>query len=553
MVLQQYYSGPANETFKFAPEIIADYRAYREYMDGNKQKAKIARQTAEVQEPPKPSKPKTERGSQRRAKSTPQMDWLRELICPFVYGDGTPDGPRPSVTKADFIGRWNQRMGLPSLPNYKLLDHFQASGTAYYMGQGWANADRTLVLIDIDVLKSKNRGTPEGAKRFAEHLKSIWPNLYFERSTNGKGIHAYIILWKHDVDAKKTNAALKRFELWLRAEAKRVNADIELVEIKGTCLDLTLDDKFAQAVTFGTLAKLPREVNRFSEWEQTTTLRVQDLESNIYDVIETKVQDIAQDNEAKITAKLPNVVCDSQPNMTEDIAGNDIAGKDLAGTDIAHADISEGSTTGKFITKEQLSRIPHYECLYREWVGPDDLMAGKFRVTAHDFAVALMLLQHFKADANHDESMPVRRVGELWTALYVAEDITRGFNHHRWKVIRDFLSASGHINWIDNRYEHPNMVKNENGKWCRTKGGNGKVSVGIACKWRINDFFDHWLNQISSLSTLNIGEASFVDTKLLRLVPPNGNGRNLRPVHASIRALKLREQFDKACELMIAA
>ena len=543
MELLTYYSDPATENFELPPEILADYRAYREYMDGNKQTATIARQTAVAQKPPKPSKPKKKRGPQRRAKSTPQIEWLRELICPFVYGDGTPDGPRPSVTKAEFIGRWNQRIGLPSLPNYKLLDHFQASGTAYFMGQGWDKADQTLVMIDIDVLKSKNRGTPEGAKRFAEHLKSIWPNLYFERSTNSKGIHAYLILWKRDADAKKTNAALKRFELWIRAEAKRVNADIELVEIKGTCLDLTLDDKFAQAVTFGTLAKLPREVNRFSEWEQTTTLRVQDLESSIYEVIETKPQDIAPVKEIKITAKLPSVVGNSQPNTTNDIADEDIA----------RSDISEGSTTGKFITKEQLSRIPHYESLYREWVGPDDLMAGKFRVTAHDFAVALMLMQHFKVDPNHDKSSPVRRVGELWTALYMAEDITRGFNHRRWKVIRDFLSANGHLNWSDNRYEHPNMVKNANGKWCRAKNGNGKVSMGIACKWEISDGFDHWLNQISSLSTLNIREASFVNTKLRRLVPPNGNGRNLRPVQASIRALKLREQFDKACELMIAA
>ena len=509
-------------------------------MAGNKRKAEIARQTAPAKKTPKP---KQKRGPQRREKSTLQMKWLRSLICPFVYGDATPDGPRPSLTKEFFIWRWNQRLGLPNLPNYKLLDHFQGLGTMYFMGQGWIKADYTLVMIDIDVLKSKKLGSPEGALKFAEHLKSIWPDLYFERSTGGKGIHAYLILRKRDCDAKRTNSALKRFEAWLRAEAKRVNADIELVEIKGTCLDLNLDGKKVQSVKYGSLAKLPRDVNRFSEWESTTTLRVSDLESSTYDINQLPHEDIAQVGKATFTDILPSDACVTAPILREDIAHRDIA----------RADIAEGSTSGKFITKEQLSRIPQYECLYREWVGPNDLMAGKFRVTAHDFAVALMLCQHVKADANHDESLPVRRVEGLWTALFHAGDIQRGFSHHRWRVIRNYLSEKGHIDWIDNRYEHPNLAKNENGKWCRTKGSNGKASFGVACKWGISEGLDNWLNQIASAKNHNIGEASFVDTKLRKLVPPNGNGKNLRPVLAFVRALKLWEEFDRACELMIAA
>ena len=180
-------------------------------------------------------------------------------------------------------------------------------------------------------------------------------------------------------------------------------------------------------------------------------------------------------------------------------------------------------------------------------------MAGKFRVTPHDFAIALILMQHFKIDPNHDKSSPVRRIGELWTALYVAEDITRGFNHRRWKVIRDFLSVNGHVDWSDNRYERPEMVKNDKGKWCRKKDSDGKESVGVACKWEISEGLDNWLNQIASAANNIIGEASFVDTKLRKLVPPNGKGKNLRPVWAFVRALKLWEVFDRACELMIAA
>ena len=45
-------------------------------------------------------------------------------------------------------------------------------------------------MLDIDCHKS---GSPEGARQFAEYLKKkFFPNLYYETSTNGNGIHGYI-------------------------------------------------------------------------------------------------------------------------------------------------------------------------------------------------------------------------------------------------------------------------------------------------------------------------------------------------------------------------
>jgi len=52
--------------------------------------------------------------------------------------------------------------------------------------------------IDIDCHKT---GTLEGAIAFANHLKdTLFPNLYFEVSTNGNGVHGYIIIEKADLD-----------------------------------------------------------------------------------------------------------------------------------------------------------------------------------------------------------------------------------------------------------------------------------------------------------------------------------------------------------------
>ena len=513
MELQTYYSVDTDERLYGDPPNITEHAAFREYMDRKNRERKLAR----ISTKPKPKRPakKRRKSKLRREKSTLEMKWLKDLICPFVYAEKTPDGIRPSVTKEAFIGRWNMKMGQSSLPNYKLLDHFQGKETLYFMGQGWSKADRTLVMIDIDVQKSKKLGTPEGARRFAEHLKTIWPNLYFETSTNGLGIHGYAVLWKRRADAQRTNDALKRFEAWLRSEAKKINADIEQVEIKGTCLDLTLDGRFCQAVKFGVPAKLPRDSSRFSEWQNTTVLRVHDLESAVYDVIETKV------------------TIDTAMTVNEPVAVVPFPIKEIV----------SGSVSNRFIDEEQLASIPAFEKLYREWVGPKDLMAGKFRVTAHDFAVAMVLLRHFKADGNCDKTLPCRRVEELWAGLYESGDVDRGWNHHRWKVIRDFLSAQGHIDWTDHRYEPP------------ISGGTDqkKSNRGIACKWSISDEYDHWLQRMSLTITLKTGEASFVDTKINKIVPSQGKGKNLRPMSCQLRALRFLERADQACELLFAA
>src|SRR6516165_8060668 len=51
-------------------------------------------------------------------------------------------------------------------------------------------------MIDIDVLKGKMLGSPEGARKFAAFLRTWFPNLYVEASTGGKGQHAYLLVRK---------------------------------------------------------------------------------------------------------------------------------------------------------------------------------------------------------------------------------------------------------------------------------------------------------------------------------------------------------------------
>lgn len=505
-----YYSGPAQEK-------LDDADAFRKYMDEKQRQRKLARnQRRNVGKKPQPmqtSRPKAKYANKprRRAAATPATIWLNSLICPWVYGEKTPVGVRPSIEIEKFVQRWNQKTGLRQIANYRLLDHFGGDGTLYFFGQGYKKAKRSLAMIDIDVLKSKGLGSPEGATKFAEHLKHIWPNLYFEVSTNGKGIHCYVIIYKFQSEAFEVNKALKRLEKWLRVEAKRVNADIELVEVKGTCMDMTFEYGKLQAVKYGMFAKLPRDVSRFSEWQKTTELRVVDLYGKRFDV---------DQQAATMTTPVP------KPGIVKQ----------------CH---SSGSVSGKIISEEELASIPQFERLYGEWVGPVGLKARKFRVTEHDFAVAMVILRHFKANPNNDGSLPCRRVAELWTALFDDEDVQRPWNHHRWKAIRDFLAARGHIDWSDHRYDY-GTVKND---------GQGR-NKGIACKWSITDEYDWTLEKVASLSALSRGEASFVDTRIRSLIPTQGNGENLRPTPFPLR-VELEQKFwfraYDACEHLCAA
>ena len=283
---------------------------------------------------------------------------------------------------------------------------------------------------------------------------------------------------------------------------------------------MIFDGSSLQAVKYGSFAKLPRDISRFPEWENTTVLRVQDLESRVFDVDELTDPAVVEPESVAIV------------NMS--IQGVKVQKKSFN---------VGGSVSGKVISEEELASVPQFERLFREWVGPDDLMAGKFRVTAHDFAVAMMLLRHFKADTNRDGSLPTRRVGELWTALYKSGDIQRGWNHHRWKRIRDFLSAKGHIDWTDHRYQYGGLVGEKNVR-------------GIACKWKITDEFCCNLEQVSLVSALNAGGASFVDTKIRNLIPTQGNGHYFKPKRFPLwveREQKFWLRASDACEKLFAA
>ena len=122
---------------------------------------------------------------------------------------------------------------------------------------------------------------------FVSYLRAHhFANLYYERSTNGRGAHAYFLLEKDGLSVPAVkNILLKKLQPWLNHLAK--GFDVELVEIKGLPPEATWGDRRYDLTSYkaGVLAKLPRGIfDRFAELQETTVLNAKTLAMEVPDI-----------------------------------------------------------------------------------------------------------------------------------------------------------------------------------------------------------------------------------------------------------------------------
>lgn len=350
-------------------------------------------------------------------KESVQIDWLKQRISRVAYGEKTNVGIRPNISKKLLIK--NNKLLIRRLPNKKILDHIENKKTIYYYGNGKSSNEETLVMIDIDVKKKNNLGSTQGALDFINHLKTKFPKLYYEASTNGKGIHGYFILKKLNVSANVVNKTLKNFENWLKKEAEEVKADIEIVEIKGLCPEILYKENKITNIKYGTLAKIPRNLSVLSS-KDNQFLSIKDIEK-----------------EYSFEVKIKNK--------------------------------KEGSVSNKLFSDEDIKNLDKFKEIYNNLTDNHKLKARNHVVTEDDFAIALLILLFINKNPNKDGSIPTERVKQLWISLYKFNNVKRNWNHHRWKVIRDLLSMKNLIDWTDNKYEFGNKSNNQKGIACKWK------------------------------------------------------------------------------------
>jgi hypothetical protein len=143
--------------------------------------------------------------------------------------------------------------------NRPMMAHFAGMHILYFQADGRTETSEVIVCIDIDC---HDRGSYEGACACVSWLiENGFPGLFWSKSTNGRGIHAYLRVAKAGTNARGLDSAILGFERWLKYKATVHDWDIEGIEVKGRppIFDWGSEKHELTGLKMGSLAKLPVE------------------------------------------------------------------------------------------------------------------------------------------------------------------------------------------------------------------------------------------------------------------------------------------------------
>jgi len=386
--------------------------------------------TAEWHDKPKPRKrrrrsvlPEAYRQLPRHEKQQVRAAarWIRQRVSLVDWGRKMPDRkagkpvPKPVNLKDQVVpyiqgnwGSWVRKLTLTAI-----IRHLVGDDTAYFTANSLGN--ETLLMIDIDCHAT---GTLEGATHFAEFLKQYcFPDLYYEVSTHGNGIQGFVVVDKKFWTQAAYKDVLTGLEKWLKRVLRSTGFDVEDVELKGTPLTVSWGSRRREVknVTFGFLAKMPRDWRRFGEWLSTTRMTAYEL--------------------FHLPERFPEPEPEPQPEPRLEVQPPVRSPK--------------GSVLGKIVDPDDIRRL---EPLARELLrlgSPETGRSSRARVVAEDLQVALAIIRACTLHMNADGSMPVMRIKAIWDAVHEAGDTSRAFSFHRFQAIRNMLSDMGLLEWED--------------------------------------------------------------------------------------------------------
>jgi hypothetical protein len=213
------------------------------------------------------------------------MTWLRKRIHPYCWGQSDRHKEDfEQTTKGQVLRTFRAlRLGLPRghLPKMKnslMMGHFVGMLILYFEADGRYDTPEVIICIDIDC---HGKGSYEGACACVAWLiDNEFPGLFWSRSTNGRGVHAYLRVDKRGTNARALDRALLALERWLKYQLKIHRWDIEDIEVKGRPPIFSWGDERHEllGLKMGSLAKLPVEaLDRPLELMNTTLREVSEL------------------------------------------------------------------------------------------------------------------------------------------------------------------------------------------------------------------------------------------------------------------------------------
>jgi hypothetical protein len=289
-------------------------------------------------------------------------------------------------------------------------------------------------MIDIDC--HNGTGSLSGATDFAEYLRHWLPNLYYEVSTSGTGIHGYLFLNKEGCGGQWINTVARHFQNWLRVLLSEFKFNVSGIEVKGTSPEVARMADGRISFKCGQLAKLPRQMlNRFDEFKGTPVVSGDEI------------------------MRLP--VPEKAP-PAESSLGPIFSDQDLARLDSVH-----------FLAAKKLLNSPSLPT-----------PTGRVRIVREDVATFLFLLEWFSKNPNSDGTMPMARFQACWNLLAVNGNVKRHFDAKRFAAIRNWLDHLSLLVW-DNDHFYPGFMS-----------ASGKYVRGQACKWKASEELMDWLIEL---------------------------------------------------------
>lgn len=389
----------------------------------------------------------------------PACPHLRRLVSPYDHGLKHQGRVVHANTNESVVRDLDSRGWVRGLTNGAMVRHFAGEATVYFTADGRVRTPEVLLMLDVDCHRV---GTYASAVAFTEHLRDHhFPGLYFEPSTNGNGVHAYLLLDTRGFGDERTHSLFEMMDRALKGihadwQAENPHLEVELVEAKGhpPRIDWGRDGKVAR-YTSGQLAKLPREVDRrLDEFRRTTKVddrRVSDLYRRWKD-------EVVRRKEVK----------------PERAAGEE-SRVEVAPTKGA-AKPKSGSISGHVVGREALDRFDAYRDLARRYLPGPLRTSGREAATSEDLAILLLVLEACTERMNADGSMPTARIMTNWATLHEEGEVERPFNPKRYAALRDFLSREGLLDWEDESYLPHQMSDEGKGRAARWRASEGLMA-----------------------------------------------------------------------------
>ena len=164
--------------------------------------------------------------------------------------------PLPRLTNEEYNSYLFQRpkhSGMYNLTQTHIEEHLEATKTIYFRARGvrtllqkgpppvYDNTQRALIAIDIDA-KAGCSITPEDAEETAKFIaKSIHRGAYYEKSTNGRGVHVFIVVDRGHFGLRKFRLFLKDLETSIRVLVSETGLRANIDRICGTPTIITTE------------------------------------------------------------------------------------------------------------------------------------------------------------------------------------------------------------------------------------------------------------------------------------------------------------------------